>query len=136
MLSYAAARDMLVQHLLADADAHDAEAYDAIGRRFDAVERDFPIGTAPEFGRLHIALTFWDGWVDARNNGWPRGRVAIADWPVLARRVAADLTADAEISDATVLSLFDIVAHPKLNERVQTLAGRLRSRDGLGLYGR
>ena len=128
MLSYVAARDLLIEHLRADATAHEAEAYDAIGRRFDAVERQFPVGTAPELGRLHIALTFWDGWIDARNNGWPRGPVALADWPILARRVAADLSADAEISDALVLSRFDLVAHPNLNERVQTLAGRLRSR--------
>jgi hypothetical protein len=128
MLSYIAARDLLVQHLRADATAHDVGAYDAVGRRFDAVERQFPVGTAPELGRLHIALTFWDGWIDARNNGWPRGRVALADWPSLARGVAADLAADREISDPTVLELFDIVAHPRLNERVQTLAARLRAR--------
>jgi hypothetical protein len=129
MLSYAAARDMLVEQLRGDAAAHEAKAYDEVGRRFDAIERQFPVGTAPELGRLHIALTFWDGWIDARNNGWQRGPIALADWPTLARRVAADLSADAEISDPTVLARFDIVAHPRLNERVQTLAARLRARE-------
>jgi len=128
MLTYVSARDTLVSELRANAADHDAERYDAIGRRFDRVEHDFPTGTAPELARLHIALTFWDGWIDARNNGWPRGPIAASDWPVLARRVADDLEKDSEVSDPLVLSRFDLVAHPQLNERVQTLAARLRKR--------
>ena len=128
VLSYAAARDTLVQELRADAASHEAENFDVIGRRFDGIEHRFPTGTDPELGRLHIALAFWDGWIDARNNGWPRGPIAVGDWPGLARHVADDLAANREISDAMVLSRFDVVAHPKLNERVQTLAARLRKR--------
>jgi hypothetical protein len=128
MLTYARARDTLVQELRANAADHEAGRYDAIGRRFDRLEHEFPTGTAPELGRLHIALAFWDGWIDARNNGWPRGPIGMADWPVLAQRVAADLAADRDIADPTVLSRFDLVAHPRLNERVQTLAARLRDR--------
>ena len=128
MLTYASARDTLVSELRANAADHDAERFDAIGRRFDRVEHDFPTGTAPELARLHIALTFWDGWIDARNNGWSRGPIAASDWPVLARRVADDLEKDSDVSDPLVLSRFDLVAHPQLNERVQTLAARLRKR--------
>jgi hypothetical protein len=128
MFTYAAARDTLVEQLRSDARAHAAERYDEIGRRFDRIEHLFPTGTAPELGRLHIALTFWDGWIDARNNGWPRGPIAVEDWPGLAEHVAADLAADREISSPVVLACFDVVANPKLNERVQTLAARLRGR--------
>jgi len=78
MRTYAVARDALVAHLREDADAHGAERYDVIGRRFDDVERHFPSGIAPELGRLHVALAFWDGWIDARNHGWPTGLVARA----------------------------------------------------------
>lgn len=129
MLAYAAARDMLVNELRANAADHEAERYDTIGRRFDRLEHDFPVGTAPELARLHIALAFWDGWIDARNNGWPRGAIDMAQWPVLARRVADDLAADREIQDPLVRSRFDLVANPRLNERVQWLAARLRNRD-------
>ena len=129
MLAYAAARDMLVNELRANAADHEAERYDTIGRRFDRLEHDFPVGTAPELARLHIALAFWDGWIDARNNGWPRGTIDMAQWPVLARRVADDLAADREIQDPLVRSRFDLVANPRLNERVQWLAKRLRNRD-------
>jgi hypothetical protein len=128
MLTYAAARDTLVTELRANAMDHEAARYDAIGRRFDRLEHDFPVGTAPEFARLHVALAFWDGWIDARNNGFPRGPIGEHDWPVLARRVADNLAQDADISDRVVLSRFDLVADPRLNERVQTLAARLRSR--------
>ncbi|MDO8502727.1 MAG: hypothetical protein Q7S20_12870 [Gemmatimonadaceae bacterium] len=129
---YAEARDALVSHLRLDADAHEAGQYDAVGRRFDWLEHRFPRGTAPELGRLHIALTFWDGWVHARNHGWPPGPIGLAEWPRLARVVAADLTADRDITDDAVLSNFDLVTHPRLNERVQILAARLRERDDAG----
>ena len=129
MLTYAAARDTLVAQLRADAKAHRAGQYDEVGRRFDRVEHDFPVGTAPELAKLHIALAFWDGWIDARNNGWPRGPIAADEWPSLAEAVASELAADKEISVPLVLARFDLVAHPRLNERVQTLAARLRQRD-------
>ena len=128
MLTYAAARDTLVQELRANALDHEAGRYDTIGRRFDRLEHEFPTGTAPELGRLHIALAFWDGWIDARNNGWPRGAIAEGDWPTLARSVADDLAADRDIQNPLVRSRFDLVANPRLNERVQFLAARLRDR--------
>src|SRR3712207_1150262 len=128
MMTYAEARDALVANLRNDAEAHDAENYDAIGRRFDAIEYRFPRGTEPELGRLHIALAFWDGWVHARNHGWPPGPIGIGDWPRLARAVAADLEADRDLRTEVVLTHFDLVAHPRLNERVQILAARLRGR--------
>lgn len=127
MLTYAAARDTLVQHLRADAAAHRLGKYDEVGRAFDRLEHQFPNGKEAGLGRLHIALAFWDGWIDARNNGWPRGTIAEADWPNLAESVATDLVADHEISDKLVLSRFDLVTHPHLNERVQMLATRLRA---------
>lgn len=128
MMTYPEARDALVTNLRHDADAHEAENYDAIGRRFDAVEYRFPRGTEPELGRLHIALAFWDGWVHARNHGWPPGPIGIGAWPGLARAVADDLQADRDVATEDVLAHFDLVAHPRLNERVQILAERLRGR--------
>ena len=128
MLTYAAARDALAAHLREDAATHEAERFDAVGRRFDAVERHFPRGTAPELARLHVALAFWDGWIDARNHGWPAGPIARAEWPGYARGVASDLEAGREIAAPIVQARFDLVAHPQLNERVHTLAARLRDR--------
>jgi len=128
-MTYAEARDALVANLRRDAQEHEAQNFDAVGRRFDAVEHRFPRGTDPDLGRLHIALAFWDGWVHARNHGWPPGPIGVAEWPQLARAVAADLEADRDLQTETVLAHFDVVAHPRLNERVQILAARLRGRD-------
>lgn len=129
MMNYMEARDSLVANLRLDADAHEAGQFDAVGRRFDWLEHRFPRGTAPELGRLHIALTFWDGWIHSRNHGWPPGPIKVDEWPGLARSVADDLSADREVSNPKVLENFDIVAHPRLDDRVQILAARLRERD-------
>jgi len=127
-LTYSMVRDALVLHLREDAAAHEAGRVDAVGRRFDAVERSLPRGSGPEFRKLHVALTFWDGWIDARNAGWPSSiDIALAEWPVLARGIASDLAADREISDPRVLTRFDVGANPSLGGRVQTLAARLRA---------
>lgn len=128
-MNYMEARDSLVANLRLDADAHEAGQFDAVGRRFDWLEHRFPRGTAPELGRLHIALTFWDGWIHSRNHGWPPGPIKVDEWPGLARSVADDLSADREVSNPKVLENFDIVAHPRLDDRVQILAARLRERD-------
>ena len=126
--TYLAARDALVAHLLEDAAAHEAGRVDAVGRRFDAVERNLPRGNAPELTRLRIALTFWDGWIDARNAGWPSSiDIARLEWPALARNIASDLASDRDIRDARVLARFDVGANPSLGGRVQTLAARLRA---------
>ncbi|MGH7720602.1 MAG: hypothetical protein ACREON_17365 [Gemmatimonadaceae bacterium] len=128
MLSYIAARDSLIQELLRDAAAHEAERYDEVGRRFDRMERELPRGGAPELTKLHIALVFWDAWIDARNRGWPLlCTIARAEWPLLARGIASDLTGDREISDARVGAQFDVSGHGSIANRAQTLGGRLRA---------
>jgi hypothetical protein len=107
--SYGAARDSLVGELLKDAVAHDAGRFDEIGRRSDRML--VPRVGPPELTKLRVALSFWDGWIDARNRGWQSdGDIAKAEWPVLARRIAADLTDDREISDARVGARFDASA--------------------------
>jgi hypothetical protein len=128
VLTYLTARDALIAHLLEDAAAHEAGRVDAVGRRFDAIERDLPRGNAPELTKLRIALTFWDGWIDARNAGWPSSTdIGRLEWPALARAIARDLAGDSDITDARVLARFDVGANPSLGGRVQTLAARLRA---------
>jgi uncharacterized membrane protein YeaQ/YmgE (transglycosylase-associated protein family) len=127
--TYAVARNVLVDQLLRDAMAHDAERYEEVGRRFDTVERRLPRGVTPELARLRVALTFWDAWIDARNQGWqPDGGIAKAEWPFLARSVAADLEGDRDVTNVRVVTRFDAAAvYSPPGNRVQALAARLRA---------
>ena len=118
MLTYDEARDVLVEQLLSDAAAQDEERYDQVGRRFDAVERRFPRGPAPELAKLRVALTFWDAWIDARNLGWQSSDgIRKAEWPVLARGVASDLAGDQDISNSTLRGRFDAARHSRRGPR-------------------
>lgn len=123
---YAAARDQLVDQLLRDAMAHDRGRYDEVGRHFQELEHVLPRGDAPDLGRLRVALTFWDGWIDARNHGFqPGSGIARAEWPVLARTVAADLEGNRDVTDVRVVARFDVGRHPSLGNRAHTLASRM-----------
>jgi len=129
-LTYDAARIALAEHLTRDADAHERERYDEIGRRFDALERAFPRQESADLTKLYVALTFWDAWIEARNLGWQStGNIRQHEWPQLARDIAADLTADREITSARVRQRFDAGAHGGLGDRVQIISDRLRNRD-------
>ena len=131
LLTNDAARVALTGYLLKDAEAHEAQRFDEIGRRFDGFEHAFPSGQDRALVDLRIALTFWDAWIDARNHGWqPTAGIQPAEWPVLARSIAGDLAAGKTISDARVRRLFDTAAHGGLGERAQGVSTRLRERGG------
>lgn len=84
--------DVLASALELDADAHDAEQYDAIGERFDDVLNEV-IPFWDDYERaLSAGFYFWDCWVDARNHDWQYyPGTARGDWPRYARAVAAAL---------------------------------------------
>ena len=108
MASYATARNALVAALQKDAALHETGRFDEIGSRFDGIVRDLPRGSAASVTRLRVALAFWDGWMDARDEGWlGGGNILKGEWPMLARRIASDLSSDRDISDARVGSRFD-----------------------------
>jgi hypothetical protein len=126
-------RQAIAGALIEDALAHEHERFDEIGRRFDSLERTMPPESEGDPVTLRIALTFWDGWIDARNQGWQKSRsIEPHEWPALARRVAADLMADRNISDARVRSRFDASICAPGSERVQSLALRIHNRNGVG----
>jgi hypothetical protein len=129
VLSYDAARMAIAAELVRDATAHDAARYDEIGRRYDSLEHGFPQGDNVQVAKLRIALTFWDGWIDARNRGWQRTRgIQLAEWANLARVIAEDLVADREITTARVLTHYGTPALPSDGDRAGMIASRLRDR--------
>ena len=107
MLSYGIARDSMVGALLRDAMAHERGDYEEIGRQFERIERELPAGAAAPLAKLRVALTFWDGWIGARDGGWQAGGdIDRTEWPVLARRIASNLIENQEIGDARVAARF------------------------------
>ena len=94
MSFYDYAREFLLRHLERDIAAHQAKHYRAIGAAFDDApewnldeDRD-PTGAH----RLGIAISFWDGWIDARNHDWSYyPGVERDDWPLIARQICRGL---------------------------------------------
>lgn len=109
VLAYDAARQAIVDGLTEDASAHDAGRYAEVGRRFSAVRRSIP-GDSARTSKLHTALRFWGGWMQARDARWSAldvpGGVGVAEWPALARTIASDLALDRELSSPRVRDRF------------------------------
>jgi hypothetical protein len=120
--AYDAAREALVTGLLGDAAAHEAGRYTEIGRGMvevrAAVARQDPAGTP----RLQLALRFWGGWSDACVGGPAPSSPPAADWPRLARALAADLALDRATHDPFILAGSDYAA-PTLVAQERRLAG-------------
>jgi hypothetical protein len=108
MPAYDAARQALVDGLTEDASAHDAGRYAEVGWRFASIRDAVARQDASAVSRLHVALSFWRGWMQARDGRWPvpGAGIAAADWPRLARRIASDLALDRDVSDPMVRTHF------------------------------
>jgi hypothetical protein len=127
-MTYGEARSSLVTELLWSAAAQEQGHFERIGRHFDAMDRLVPRGDGADLKRLNIALSFLDGWVDARNHDWLYYEgIKRDDWPVEARDLAADLSADREIRSAKVLHHFSHSPQRSLRERLRDFMGRRQS---------
>jgi len=109
--AYDAARQALVAGLLEDAAAHDAGRYADIGRQMpaigDTVSRQ---DSSRSLQQLQLALRFWRGWIEARDERWlygdPENRMTLTDWPRFARVIASDLALDRATRDPAVVARF------------------------------
>jgi hypothetical protein len=110
MVGYGTARNSIVGGLLRDAAAHEAGHFKEVGERFAPIDRELRRTGALGLTRLRTALAFWDGWIDARDRGWqPDAQIEKGEWPMLARRIASELSQDQEIADARVCARFGSV---------------------------
>ena len=110
MPAYDAARQVLVAGLIEDALAHEAGQYAGIGRGLPAI-RDTLSREDPAWPlRLRLAVRFWGGWTEARDDRWNETGVAkpitAADWPRFARIIASDLALDRDTMEPTIVTRF------------------------------
>jgi hypothetical protein len=111
-LAYEDLRERFVVCLDAAARAQESGDLRAIEAGFDQLDSELPRDAGPEFDKLHVALHFWDCWIDASNHDWQYyPGLAAGDWPRLARAIVQDLQQNSEISDERVLERFD--SHPQ-----------------------
>jgi hypothetical protein len=107
-MEYDDLREELALALNAAADSQDAGDLAAIEIGYDDLDGRLLRNADPRFDKLHIALHFWDGWIDSRNHEWLYYEpLSAADWPVLARAIAQQLQGNREIADESVLRHFD-----------------------------
>ena len=101
-------RRALIQALLANATAQDAGRADEVGLEASFVLAQLSVTRAPVPEAIHTALSFWSGWIDARQHGWVEATAVFerSAWPALARGVASDLAKNVEIHDPAVLEHF------------------------------
>ncbi len=122
-VAYEDLRERFVECLDAAVRAQESSDLPTIETGFDQIDSELPRDAGPEFDKLHVALEFWDCWIDARNHHWSYypGLVA-GDWPRLARTIVQDLQQKREISDERVLERFDFrrrAARPSLWSRLK-----------------
>jgi hypothetical protein len=108
VLSYEDAKSRIVEALERDAAAQERGDYEALGNDFDSIAAAIPRDQPPRFNKILVALSFWDGWIHARDRAWKsHSKIQQAEWPVIAREVVQFLQSDAELnfSQASVFGL-------------------------------
>ena len=109
-------------------ESRDLAAVEVGHKELDAL---LPRNAGPTFDKLHIALSFWDGWIDARNHDWLYYEgIRAEDWPWLARGIVDDLRNDHEISDQRVLKHFELRRQGKRPSFLAWLRRRILRRGG------
>ena len=100
VLTYDQAKARIIEALQRDAAAHDRREYQEIGVDYKAVAEVIPRDQPPKINKVMVALSFWDAWIRARNEGWkphPHG-ITEPEWPVVAREVVQLLQAGSELN--------------------------------------
>ena len=127
MCSYTEAKQFLLDNLTQDAIAHEAGRHRDVGQGFDEFDAGLPRDERPEFNKLFVALNFWDGWIDARNQDWQYySGISQSDWPMLARHIVEAIADEREITEPLVLQHFNLQGRQSLRDRFNSLLGRLR----------
>lgn len=106
-LSYEQARDFLITRFKKLMNSHEQGNYSEIHQGFDEFDALVPRSSSPRFRKVLIALSFWDGWIDASNHNWDYYEgISKDDWPQLCRTIIRDLSSDRDLTNRAVVDLF------------------------------
>ena len=133
MVDYQELRQRFVTALDSAARSQESGELAAIEVGYSELDSLLPRNTDAVFDKLHIALEFWDSWIDARNHDWLYYEgIQKEDWPRLARGIVDDLRQDREISDQGVVQRFDWWRRPKRPSVWTRLRGAFGGVNGRG----
>ena len=81
-----------------------------MGEMIDDFDAEFPRGSAD----LMMAWTFWDAWIEERNQGFPNLYEGISkeDWGPLATQIIEQLEKKENITHPIILKHFDFSEQP------------------------
>ena len=125
-VDYQRARTLILKRLKRDKSFHEQGLLEKMGEAFDDFDLEFPPGS-PD---LMIAWSFWDAWIEERNQGFPNNYEGIAkdSWPHLAAQIIERLEKNEKISDAVILKHFDFSEKPNwFKEMSQNILSIFRS---------
>jgi len=127
-MTYHELRQRFLSGLEAAAQAQESGHLGGVETGYRELDSVLPRTDDPVYHKLEIALEFWDGWIDARNHDWLYYEgISENEWPELARRIAADLREDRDVTDERVLDWFDPRrrrAHPSMWARLRGIFRR------------
>ena len=109
MHTYDESRNLIIRRLLQASDYHEAGSYHKIDEGFEEFDYGLQRNNEPRYLSLHIALNFWDSWIDARNHLWTHyheAEIKREEWPLLARCIVSDLQGGSQITDPKLRKWF------------------------------
>ena len=126
-MTYDRVRILVADALERAATAHEAGRYRELAPILKQVDVPDTRGEGSSFAKIGIALNFFDGWVEAADRqGHYYDGISQADWPRLARVVAAALRTDRDIPVPVVLQHFALlgsVRDPSILARFKRFLG-------------
>ena len=126
-LNYKESKELILKRLKRDMALHEQGAFNKMGEVYDDFDEKFPRG----YLDLMIAWTFWDAWLEERNQGFPNSYEGITKekWPVLAKELVLTLEKNEQIVQPLILSHFDWTEKPSFWEKLFSFFGTKSQRD-------
>ena len=115
---YENSRSLILKRLKRDQQFHRQGQYEKMGESYDDFDEKFPT----DFPDLMIAWTFWDAWIDERNQEFPNlySGITKKDWPDLAQYIIDQLEKKQPVIHPILLQNFDFAQKPTWFDKLRS----------------